>query len=173
MTLEARYYKLLTLRHDITEHLGLLRGLAMDCKHVVEFGFRSGESTTALLMGGAYVTSYDIRRCQAPMSLAQTRRFTFRHESSLEVTIPECDMLFIDSYHSGRQLASELDRHHGRVKRWIAMHDTETFGQRGQGRGEPGLQSAIDAFLDEHPEWRVLLVLRHNNGLTVLQRDDP
>lgn len=160
------------MEHDITEHLGFLRGLAMQCETVVEFGFRGGESATAFLAGGTHLTSYDINWTREADVLRHMvpSRFTFRKQSSLVADILECDMLFIDSYHTGVQLASELARHHLKVSKWIVMHDTETFARVGQDKKTPGLMDAVEAFFHKHDDWRIMLHLPNNNGLTILRR---
>lgn len=161
---------------DISEHLGLLRGLACDPKvvRIVEIGFRKGVSATALCTAGKSVVAYDIEPCQ-PHCVALRRiasNFEFRRESSLTATIPECDLLHIDSLHTFKQLDAELQRHHHRVSRWIALHDTETFGDMGQDKTRPGLKAAIQKLLSS-TQWVEHLHLTNNNGLTLLRRREP
>lgn len=168
------YQHVMTSWTDIVEHLGILRGLAMQCNHVVEFGLRTGMSTSVMLDGTkCKVTSYDIAACtqavQAMRELAPTR-FTFIRGDSTKVSIETCDMLFIDSQHDYATLARELFMHHKQVKRWISMHDTHTFATKGMTAGDPGLQKAIDEFLRAYPEWRLQLHLPNQNGFTLLER---
>lgn len=159
-------------KSDINELLPILLGLATACEHIVEIGFRTGVSTSAFLAAGAGVTSYDIQKCEPHVSnfkkLAD-KKFAFIQADSLKIDIPLCDMLFIDSYHSGKQLAGELKRHSSYAKKLIVMHDTETYGLKGQDKN-PGLLHAIKAFCNSNEEWRLKLRLRHNNGLVVLER---
>lgn len=173
--LTAELYRLMGQRLDISEHLGLLRGLACndDVKRVVEIGFRTGISATALASSGKPVASYDVADCsQAARRLTQMAiNFSFHRGDSLKVTLPECDLLHIDSLHTYKQLKAELCRHHHQVTKWIALHDTTTFGSTGQDKTKPGLTKAIEEFLaNEGKEWRILLMLTNNNGFTVLQR---
>lgn len=160
---------------DISEHLGLLRGLACDphVKTIVEFGFRTGVSATALCTTGKPVTSYDIDRCALDViKLSKMApNFKFVQGSSLEVTIPECGLLFIDSLHTYKQLRQELSRHHSKAAKFIVMHDTEVFGHKGKDGSKPGLQEAIHDFLKGDGDgWIWDLHLINNNGLTVLRR---
>jgi hypothetical protein len=157
--------------HDISEHLPILLGLAVSCEHVVELGFRSGRSTSAFLAAGAKVTAYDTQPCATEAAVIKSlggKKFTFIQGNSLEVEIPQCDMLFIDTYHTGEQLLAELMRHHEFVDKWIAMHDTVTFGERGED-GKPGLVWALQQFQKHAPHWPIKLHLPHNNGLTILE----
>lgn len=158
---------------DINEHLPLLAELASQCEHVTEMGVRGGESTTALLVGQpATLRSYDIVDCAIVYKLWQWRGrtdFVFAVGDSLKVNIEPTDMLFIDTLHTGEQLRAELLRHAPSVKRWIALHDTTSFGESGEVAGTTGLWSAVEEFLQ-----RGDFVLRerrtNNNGLTVLER---
>lgn len=168
------YKRILAQRTDIQEHLGILRGLAIDCSVVVEFGLRTGMAATAMLDGTkTKVLSYDINDCKDAVNALSRMaggRFGFRKQSSLDADIPECDMLFIDSQHDYVVLSKELSLHHGKVKRWIAMHDTLTFGKKGMTAGDPGLVRAVDEFLKENQDWSLHLVLKNQNGFTLLKR---
>lgn len=173
--LTEEFHRLMGQRLDISEHLGLLRGLASDpdVNTIVEIGFRTGVSATALATAGKPVTSYDIADCS--QSAARLREiapnFSFKREDSLSAMLPECDLLHIDSLHTYDQLKAELCCHHSQVTKWIALHDTTTFGKVSQDRTKPGLTQAIKEFLRrEGIDWRVLLTLTNNNGFTVLQR---
>lgn len=84
----------------------------------------------------------------------------------------ETDLLMIDSLHTYAHAAAEMAMHHHRVRRYIVLHDTETFGQRGEDGGL-GLWPAVEEFLAVHPEWRIRNRFYHDNGLTVLERSTP
>jgi hypothetical protein len=112
---------------------------------------------------------------------------SFVNASDLECPLVETDLLFIDTWHVYGQLKRELARWHPVVRKYIAMHDTEVDGIRGEtirngwdpvkqsrATGIPvdeitkGLLPAITEFLAEHPEWTMLARYRNNNGLTIL-----
>lgn len=178
------YKEHLTRESDIQEHLGLLRGLAMDCVKVVELGFRTGVSTSAFLAGGAHVHSYDIdKNCKKHvrrLAHEYPDTFEFKVGDSTEVDIPECDLLFIDTDHTYRTTLLELERHEVKVKRWIVLHDTHTFGKVDRPKskhaakdGAPqGIMNAVRHFLVHYYglNWRPLLQLPNNNGLLILER---
>lgn len=159
---------------DISEHLGLLRGLAEhdDVKSIVEIGFRGAVSASALALAGKPLTCIDIEPCTEAVSRlkALAPHFKFVHGDSLKVEIPDCDLLHIDSLHTHEQLSKELERHHHKVWKWIALHDTETYGERGRGGSTPGLKAAIHGFVGDGERWRVMLHLKNNNGFTILER---
>jgi hypothetical protein len=182
--IEAHYEDLCTHPSDIHEHLPLLRELARRSEHVTEIGMRSGISTTALLAGQPKtLVSWDLnpraivsQRTLDLLTLAGETRFQPRVGDSLEIEIEATDFLFIDSLHTGQQLKAELARHGNKVRKWIAFHDTETFGLRGEDGIEPGLRAAIKGFQqDRFPLWSVKHDWQNNNGLVVLEhvRADP
>jgi hypothetical protein len=173
--LEALYQAAVNQPSDISEHVPKLRELAGKVEHVTEFGMRYGNSTVALLPGRPkrFVT-WDLRRTPIADVLSRVQGdtdFEFRQGDSLSADIEPTDLLFIDTKHTAAQLTGELDRHAGKVKRWIALHDTGIYGEHGEGGG-PGLLPALRRFLHEHSEWRVIYHTDANHGLTVISRDD-
>jgi len=160
---------------DINEHCPKLRELASQCDHVTEFGMRHGVSTVALLAGQPQrFVSYDLQ--DDPIAEVLKRKqertdFEFRRGDSLSVEIEETDLLFIDTKHTADHLYAELDRHAGSVRRWIALHDTQIFGESGEDGG-PGLLPALRRFLRERPEWSVIYHTQANHGFTVISRDE-
>jgi hypothetical protein len=85
-------------------------------------------------------------------------------------TIPECDLLWIDTLHNGSQLEIELELHASKAKRFIAFHDTTTYGEKGETE-EVGLQDAMTKYLAKHPERKVRKVYTNNNGLTIWEKN--
>lgn len=176
MKLQQRMNELMGGGLDISEHLGLLKGLAMhQCvDHVVEIGFRTGVSATALAASGKHLLAIDIEPCIAAVAKLSklAPKFRFKQRDSLRIDIPLCDLLHIDSHHTHDQLAAELSRHAANVTRFIACHDTEKFGDKGQDGTMPGLRDAITSFLrtDQGLQWNIMLHLPNNNGMTVLER---
>jgi hypothetical protein len=88
---------------------------------------------------------------------------------TLKVDIEPTELLFIDTLHTYGQLKGELDRHAGKVKKWIILHDTETFGIKSEIEGESGLWPAVEEFLAAGG-WKIVERRTNNNGLTVLER---
>jgi len=165
---------------DTAEHLTTLRKIVEQpgTFRVVEFGVRGIVSTWALLAGRPVaLASVDIVAPPAA-ELAEVVRcadeigtaFEFIHESTLLLDPVDCDVLFIDTLHTYAQLKAELARHAAGVRFYIALHDTETFGARGEDGTEPGLRAAIDEFLTAHPEWEIVHDVANCNGLVVLER---
>jgi hypothetical protein len=163
---------------DISEHLPVLFTLATASETIVEFGVRSGRSTKAFLAGQGWsprqtcLFSYDIHDCSGRIDAEWTDNQTSwnfcQADTSTLSTIPECDLLFIDTLHTYNQVVAEI-QHASRVRKWIVLHDTELFGINGE-QGQVGILPAIDQFLERNPEWKLLKHYRHNCGLMILQR---
>lgn len=174
-------------RGDIYAHLPALRWLVEDAKRnapkdsleVVEFGVRVPTSTWALLAGRpAALTSVDIQR-PPDDELRRVERaahelgviYDFTRCSTLDLRPVSCDVLFIDTLHTGAQLRGELARHAAGVRDYIAFHDTETFGTVGEDGQEPGLVAAIEELLDaDGSPWELIHHDPACNGLTVVTR---
>lgn len=158
---------------DINEHAATLYSLAAFEDHVVEFGVRHGVSTVALLVAQPKRLSvYDISRQPEVAELERLKGecdFRFHLASSILVEIEPCDVLFVDTQHTAKQLHAELTLHESKVRRFIAMHDTEVFGDHGDDGGK-GLKVAISSFLSKHPHWRLYRHAANNNGFTILAR---
>lgn len=176
--LEAALARSRTTATDIVEHLDRLRALAAACEHVTEFGVRGANGSTVALLAGQPSTfvAWDINPAaivsQAVLDLLRVAGFTRfqpRVGDSLLVSIEPTDLLLIDTLHTADQLASELARHEEHVARWIALHDTATFGDVGEDGG-PGLRDAVARFLERRRWWWIREDCPHNNGLMILER---
>lgn len=171
---------------DINEHLPLLREFASKCEHVTEMGMRGARGSTVALLAAQPLEfiSWDLNPyaiiSQAVADLvpiAGRTQFQPRVGDSLKIHLEETDMLFIDTLHTARQLRDELLRHGlnnqrvGKVRKYLAFHDTVTFGEKGEDGSDPGLRAAIRWFQKEQafPLWKLVVDAKNNNGLVVLQ----
>jgi hypothetical protein len=140
---------------------------------VTEFGTRGGVSTTALLFAqpDTFVTYDKVKYPQVDRlkALAGRTRFHLVQADVLSVEIEETDLLFIDTWHVYEQLAEELRRHAGKARKYIVLHDTTTFGERGESPGHRGLWPAVEEFLAKGG-FRLRERRTNNNGLTILER---
>lgn len=171
----------LSCKNDIQEHLGFLRGLAMskDVKRVVEFGFRTGVSTSAFLAAGAIVLSFDIDHIKCKphirnLAAQYPKTFQFKLCDSRKAQFLTCDLLFIDSDHTYATTLTELNNSHERVEKFIVLHDTVSFGRKDRPPGKGlGVYTAIQDFLHTKAAncWYETLHLPNCNGLTLLERD--
>lgn len=168
------------MKSDINEHLPVLRGLASECRHVTEFGLRTGVSTIALICAEPEILiSYDIdpgmeesyQRLN-PFAKQLGVHFTFICEDTGKIICDPTDMLFIDTWHNFVHIEKELALSGMQARKYLVFHDTVTFGQRGE-KGGVGIMPAIQNFLRKHSNvWHVKKHYTHNNGLLVLERGD-
>lgn len=161
------------VHQDIAGHIAVLALLASQCASIAEFGVRTGNSTVAFLHGlgvGGDLYSYDINDPQLgfdPLEIYTEVRWHFtKCDTSKLETIPEVDMLFIDTLHTYDQVSAELV-HSRSVGRYLVFHDTELNRDQGE-NGQPGIWSAILQVLKH--DWRIMIHFTHCNGLTVLER---
>jgi len=172
---------------DINEHIKTLALYSSKSKSVIEFGVRAIVSTWALLSGQPKtMKSYDINHPSKHGSniddVYQTANdidvdYEFILGNTLEVNIPECDLLFIDTIHRYSQLKQELEKHHAKVKKYIIFHDTVSFGNTDEFAEDPqsakqGLLLAINEFLDQNNKWYILENFTNNNGLMILKNKE-
>jgi len=161
------------LRTDIIEHIPTLVHYAEECSHITELGTAYGTSTQAFLKGHPKIFhTYDI---EIPYNLNFLREraaiekveFYFHLENTLNTVIEETDLLFIDTNHIYSHLKKELELHGNKSRKYIIMHDTETFKYKDHS-GDKGLWPAIVEFIAINHLWKVKEHFTNNNGLTVL-----
>ena len=176
--IETEFNKAKTVKADIDEHIDKLYELALECDHIVEGGVRYVVSTWAFLLGcasrGGIVVSYcynmlpEIQRA-LDICAAEGVKWEFHDGDWLQQTIPETDLLFIDTNHEFWQLTAELSRHAPKARKYIVMHDTESFRDVGADGKRPGMWQAVQNFVDQG-KWRIKAHYPHQNGLTILER---
>jgi hypothetical protein len=162
---------------DIHVHLPVLKAYADLCDHVTEFGVRDGQSSRALWASHAHhIRMYDLflndQVSQHVHSLQQAGRdCTYTQADTRLIQIEPTDLLFIDTLHTYDQLKTELHMHGDQVRKFMAFHDTHTFGLKDEpGYTGPGLLPALLEWLGAHPEWRICHHEWRCNGFTVLER---
>jgi len=184
--IEGEYNRVKNTFSDINEHIELLYTLGMECDKIIEMGVRDGASTRAFLNTNASLKSYDIELHPEVENLFARAKsvgkdVSYIKENVLNIEIEECDMLFIDTWHSGSHLKRELAIHGNKANKFLVFHDTHTYGCRDEKQnwrdfadkrpvaGEGLLKPIID-FIIENPEWKFKEQRTNNNGLTVLER---
>lgn len=179
MNIEAAYRELKLANTDISEHMETLRRWVTaipECT-VVELGVRTGVSTVALLCGKPkkYI-GYDINEAPPMMKeYAKEKEVAYFHNQCdvRQVThYPNCNLLFIDTLHTGKQLWYELTTFGNHCHNVIIMHDTVSFGYQPENgiEGHRGLCPALFDFLAAHDEWQLAEWYTNNNGLAIMER---
>lgn len=156
---------------DINEHFLTIKKYASECNTITEMGVRKIVSTWALLSGKPKkMVSIDIEHPNNfDANIEEVYEFTkfegikfeFIKMSSLNIIIDETDLLFIDTLHEYNQLKQELNLHGNKAKKYIILHDTETFKL---------MNLAFYEFIDENKHWIIKEMFFNNNGLTILER---
>jgi len=188
---ESQFQQLCNIDSDINLHLNTLRYYASQSKTIVEMGVRWVVSTWAFLEGHPKkLTSYDIvspeewkrgDRMSPVEEYAKENNIDFKFilQDVLTVKLPKTDLLFIDTWHVYDQLIQELNMHSSKVNKWIILHDTETFGEKGENSSYSirekkeylGLKFAVNEFLQNNVDtWRLHEHYTFCNGLTILKR---
>jgi hypothetical protein len=180
---EKEYKDACNQKSDINEHLPMLYSLAQECSSVTEFGVREGNSTKAFL--ASYIKklrSYDLlinKDINKLFDLAKIENIDVEYieKNVLDIDIEQTDMLFIDTWHQYDQLKKELNNHAKNVNKYIVLHDTFTFGIKGENfsgtdhlENPVGVLPALIEFMIENPEWKFKYHTINNNGLIVIQR---
>jgi hypothetical protein len=164
-----------------------LAELATGLDLAVEFGTRRGTSTSALLTGAKWVISVDLQETPEARQLKTIvgDRWDYRLASSLDIDIPSCDLLFIDSLHTYKQCDGELKKHAGQVHKYLVFHDSIWRGSWGEGchdmeltrHRDPkvreqwlGIRPAIDFLMIRDPSWFIVAHHVEACGLLVLER---
>jgi len=180
---EREYEQYRVIPSDINENLHYLHELALKCDHVTEMGVRTGISTRAFLNTNATLISYDF---EYNSDVAMLFLKADEHEKKAKyiiadvrtVEIEETDLLFIDTWHCYEQLKIELALHHKNVRKYIAFHDTYTYGliaEDNYNEKSPsglGLLPAIVEFMNENPQWKFKMNVTNNNGLMILEKQN-
>ncbi len=177
-----KLHSLVSIKSDINEHLFTLAGLASDCEHITEVGVRDVVSSWALLSATPKtLVMVDIQRCPVEEILSAAKDVgvdaTFVQADSIDpnFNLAETDLLFIDTWHCYAQLKEELRRHSDKARKYLAFHDTTTFGYRDESGyigDKSGLMPAINEFLAENSHWGLLIRYENCNGLTILKRNN-
>ena len=161
-------------KSDINEHLPALRDLASKCDTVIEMGVRYCVSTWAFIEGlkkGTTLISIDIKHPSkyggdlvSVEKACKNKGITskFYEASTLEIDIPEVDMIFIDTDHTYAQLKGELERHGNKAKKYLVFHDTVSC--------ETELMPAIEEFMKKNKKWKVKEHYKNNNGVLILSK---
>ncbi len=184
---------------DINEHLPVLENLAKQCASVTEIGIRTVVSTWSCLHGlskSPYQTRSYVGIDLAPpprsklllakrLANAHGIAFHFIRANDMDIDIEPSDMLFIDSLHTYCHLTYELEKFSHYINKFIVMHDTSApWGDRDDteyhgdyseypasfDRNKRGLWPAVEDFLANHKEWKLLERRFNNHGLTILER---
>ena len=195
---------------DISCNLPLIAALLKEHApaHVTEMGVRNAVSSWTFAQYAAeraaagraieYVATDITRRepvgaLDAAMAGCPGVAYAFREGDDLTIPQWDTDFLFLDTWHTYRQLAKELLRWAPRTRGVLVLHDTALFGGRDEGEeghgekpvdealfsgvapGSVGLLAAVNQFLASPAgaRWRVAQQNDNCNGIMVLLATAP
>lgn len=169
-SLDSWYAAKLKTQRDCNEHLPTVKELAERCSHVTEITAWN-KWLVALAHCPARVASYAGRALESWPDMAKLLGDRFHSEAvdSLDAEVEPTELLIIDTLHQAGRLYQELVRHHEKVSKWIVVHCTQTYGEKGDDGG-PGVLPGLRRFLREHPTWNVRDYYPNNHGMVVLTR---
>lgn len=151
---------------SIQAHVHTLSELARG-RHVVEIGFKDGNSACAMLPLCLSLTSVD-RRQYSLDEVRHDKRFRFVLGDSAEMDPIPCDMLFIDGDHSYDGCLSDLHRWSAVTRQIIVIHDSRLILKS---ESERHVAHAIYSFMSEAwKEWEVASSVGSDYGLVTLSR---
>lgn len=158
--------------HNMIPYMEYLERLASECKIIVEFGVNTGSSTTAFACGlpaDGLLVSYDLNHdCHRDREPQPECRFIVANTAKLE-SIPECDLLFIDTLHTYTHIKEEL-KHGNSSWKFICIHDTAIHETLGEDGSRPGIWQAVLEFLEDNLHWTIRDRMYGKWGMTTLER---
>jgi hypothetical protein len=172
-SIEKWYEVARTNPSDFHEHVVTIKELADKCEVVSEVAMWGKPSLVALCASNAKaVHSYspiEKGEWHKLKELENDRLQTRKLDPSQEVE--PTDLLFVDTHHTAQTVFDQLNANKDAVRKYMAVHTTETFGEKGDD-GSPGVLVGIRKFVHENREWTVIRHDRNNHGLIVLSRLD-
>ena len=172
-TIEEAYQGILQVERDFNQHMPKLRELADECDTIVDISIRQ-ESYVALAASKAKtVFSYSNEHNKITDEIAKLRGQKRLPANPWVVEdIPDCDLLFLNTRHTGDQVLRELTMLGSKVKHYIVLHNTQIFGELGEGytpeKPIPGILPALRKYMKENPNWSIVSHDDRQYGLTVM-----
>jgi hypothetical protein len=168
-----KFEELKSKSSDNNEHLDIIFQYAKKCINGVELGFGQGRASFALLMGLEKLYSVDtyhepniknmlVDYFGDKLTTIESETYNFEEYDSV-------DLLLVDSIHTYEQVRKELKAHSSKIKKYIMFHDTVSFGTLGED-GHEGIVKAIDEFLRENKDWKIIYEVSNNHGFMILEK---
>lgn len=178
--MDSLYQWLLGVKRDLDEHMPTIQEYADRCDHVTDLGHRR-ESVAALVCSKAqHVTIYNPESADPvvkklleliPRNKAVEIQPKKVSEAVHTVTedIDDTDLLFVDTLMTFDRITRVLERFAPKVRKYIIIHDTKLFMQKGEDGG-PGIMFAVRSWLRNDPQWFPVYLTDNQYGLAVYSR---
>jgi len=192
--IDEKYHYLRSVNSDINEFFPVIEKYTRECNSVLELGVRWVTGTWAFLYGlreenkdyqspkkyvGIDIDPIEKWDASAPELLkrgAEQRNIDYKFIQSDDLdpriirTLPNFDLIFIDTLHTYDQVKKELEAYHSKANKYIMLHDTTSFRYGGFEDDLIGIWPAITEFLNKHPEWELWESLPSWPGMTILKK---
>ena len=192
--IDEKYHYLRSVTSDISEFFPTIVKYTRECNSVLELGVRWVTGTWAFLYGlreenkdynlpkkyvGVDIDPIETWDPTTPELLkkgAEQRNIDYQFiladdlDPKFVNSLPNFDLVFIDTLHSYDQVKKELNVYHSKANKYIMLHDTVSFRYGGWEGDTIGIWPAITEFLQSYPEWELWESLPSWPGLTILKR---
>jgi cephalosporin hydroxylase len=192
--IDEKYHYLRSVRSDINEFFPTIVKYTRECDSVLELGVRWVVGTWAFLYGlreedkdydypKKYVgididpiESWDESAPELLQKGADQRNIDYQFLQTDDLdpkvieSLPDFDLVFIDTLHTYDQVKKELEAYHSKANKYIMLHDTISFRYGGFDGDEIGIWPAVTEFLSSNQEWELWESLPKWPGLTILKR---
>jgi hypothetical protein len=172
------------LDRDLNKHFDKLREYAEQVDNIVEVTNRRESQLPFLVALPASFTSYQTEgdklhetadALAKDVGLVINRKFVTGRAHPTVTSIPNCDLLYLDTAHTYDNLLRCLTQFNHQVGRFLIVRGTQIHGEKGED-GRPGLLPALREFMRKAPRWTVIYHSAEQYGITVLacqERDKP
>ena len=191
--IDEKYHYLRSVTSDINEFFPTIVKYTRECDSVLELGVRWITGTWAFLYGlreenkdyhlpktylGVDIDEPSIWGADLDIvkSGAKERKIDFNFkiaddlDPSFYNSIPNFDLIFVDTAHDYNQVKQELEIYHRKCNKYIMLHDTISFRYGGWEGDTRGIWLAITEFVYSHPEWEIWETNPNSPGMTVLKK---
>lgn len=192
--IDEKYHYLNSVTGDINHYFPTIVKYTRECDSVLELGVRWVTGTWAFLYGlreenkdyhlpkkyvGIDIDPIEQWDATAPELLkkgAEQRNIDYQFLQADDLdpriirSLPNFDLIFIDTDHTYSQVKKELDVYHKKANKYIMLHDTISFRYGGFGDDEKGVWNAIIEFVYSHPEWEIWETIPSWPGMTILKK---
>jgi len=96
----------------------------------------------------------------------------FESGEAVETEIEQCDLLYLDVRSDAGYLSACLNKHGDKVNKFIFIHGTQDYGERGPKVGDnhlPGVRHAIEPWIRK-TDWFIVDHVPQQGGMTVLSK---
>ena len=172
-SMQKWYEEAKTKKSDFHEHVETIKSLSDHCDIVAEIGWWEKPALVAMAASSAkQIVSYSSKRKVSWELMSKLMGDRFKTVEGPVMSIERCDLLFLDTQHTGEVVYNQMIGCAAQVNKYIVVHTTEIYGETGDQTNTKGVLWGIRRFLMENKEWTVIRHDKNNFGLVVLSKLD-